>query len=758
MNQTLIVIGNGMSSLRFIEMVLSYESQGYAIRCFGEEPAFPYNRVMLSSYLQHEVEESSLFLHNKEWYETDTLTMHTNERVLEIDTAEKQIHTTADSYVYDELVIATGSSPIKPPLPGMDKEGVHTFRTIADAKQIESLAEPRKEAVVIGAGFLGLEAAYGLRQSGMKVTVVQKGNKLLNQQLDKTASSYLQQKLEHAGISFMFDVGIESIEGGSQAEHVRLDDGQELVASLVVVAIGIRPNIELAKQSGLKTNNGIIVNDYMQTSAENVYAIGECIEHAGKTYGLVPPVYEQAEAAAHYLCGELSFPYAGSTTHSKLKIGGMDLFTAGEVEEGEGRDVIVQADSTKPLYKKVVLYDDVIQGAILFGDTSKADEVTERLQTQKPLSNEEKGQLFHAGTEEETFIDMPMEKEICLCNQVNKETILRHITSTENPTLSTIKTETKASTSCGGCTKDVSCLLDVSDRCEMPEKEAAFCGCTSLEEEEVRQRIAIGDWEALEQLLASSEWLEKGCATCLPALRYYFAVFSEAEKAGTIRAPWIKQESEEMLSISSFPLRTHSISKAMEPWIYMEASLPESELGLLEDRRIQLKGVPEEKVEEVCKSLKVPQSSQPEANLEPFGLETSFQQEVLAEVEAGLFMLAFPTTFTLQTHDLFPSSISPHSLTLVLVDDMWEVHVDDGSDRLILYVVSVKDLKDTVLALIQLYRETAYFNETFANWVKRYTPVNIRELLLSGENQAALKDRLVMQTEVVQSIGEYSLL
>ncbi|MFB4164420.1 FAD-dependent oxidoreductase [Alteribacillus sp. JSM 102045] len=747
MRKKLIVIGNGMSGLRFIETIISHGNDFFSIRSFGEEPAVHYNRVMLSSFLQEETSESSLFSHFDAWYKEHNVYMHTNESIKNIDTDKKVVYTSQkETYSYDKLVIATGSKAVQLNIPGKEKDGVFTFRTLEDVKKLKALSRKYKKSVIVGGGFLGLEAAYGLAKSGMDVNVIQRGSALLNKQLDDTASSYLQKELEKRGISFYFRQSLSGIIGEKWAESVKLQDGTKIDTDFVLFTAGIKPNIETAQKSGIKTNRGILVDDYMQTSADDVYAIGECIEHNGISYGIVPPVYEQAEIAAHHICDKRINAYKGSSTYSHLKIAGIDLFTAGNIEESEQTDSIVQADSTKPLYKKLVLKEDVIQGAVLFGDASASEDIAKRMVIQKPLSFQKKEELLSGKNMDENLIHSSPETIICKCNVVNKQTILQHIANTEHPSSQTIKTSTKASSSCGGCSGDVSGLLRVFDQCKHQAEKKSLCDCTSLEDEEVRKLIYTGVWKSLSDILLSTEWETEGCKICLPALQYYLSVFGQMEK---VCPPWIYREDKEAVTIESLPIKEKETSTALGTWMRVAASMPLSNMKMSSGRRVQLSNVPLEEVENVCSVTSTPLCSYPQAQLLPFQLKTEEGKSVLEELEHNSFPLSFPAPFSIETTKMYPPSISPGGFTLVRSGDVWEMHVDGKGERFILYVISDEELKEFTETAIQFYRESAQYRERFAEWMVRLSPPVIREVLLSDEDREDLQSRLRKQmTEV----------
>ncbi|MFB5660213.1 FAD-dependent oxidoreductase [Alteribacillus sp. HJP-4] len=745
MAKKMIIIGNGMSGLRFIEKMVSQAEETYFIRTFGEETDAHYNRVGLSSFLQKEVTEDELFSYSADWYEKHDIHLHTNEKVIAVNQREKIVTTSRDNkYPYDKLVFATGSSPARFNLPGADHKEVFTFRTLKDAKQLKGLADNKTEGIIVGGGFLGLEAAYGFAKAGIKVTIIQRGATLLNRQLDKQASSFLQKELEKRCISIRFNQSLVEIEGEEKVKAGVLQDGTKIPADFVLFTAGIKPNVEVAKRSGIATNHGILVNDYMETSAEDVYAVGECIEHNGSCYGLVPPVYEQAEIAADHITGKSTEPYRGSFPYSHLKIAGIDLYTAGEAEESETTDSIVQADSTRPLYKKIILQDDIIKGAVLFGETAAADDITKLIKMAKPLSVKEKQHLFTDGGSAEKLVSCSADTIICKCNQVNKQSILQHIAASDEATTQSIRTSTGASSSCGGCSGDVAGLLKVFDQCSHQAGTEAFCSCTPLEEDEVMQRISTGVWSGVEEVIHSIDWHNNGCGHCIPALRYYFSL---QNTEGLISPPWIRED-EGRMTITSLPVDEKDTMNTLRKWMEVKESIPDSELAVIDNRQLQLSGIPLQLLEKVCGSTDTPMAAQEHSLLRPFTLYSTADKEILEKLEQNLFPLSFPAPLSISSTEEFPELLSRDGFTLVRTGRLWELHVANGRDRIILYVIPEEELQAVTETTIQLYRETAYFNESFADWTTRISAVAIREILFSEDERDYLQARL--QEQIIQ--------
>lgn len=371
----LVMVGNGMAGVRTLEELIKLAPDMYDITVFGAEPHPNYNRIMLSPVLAGEQTFEDIILNDLDWYRDNGVTLHTGRRVVNIDRPRCLV--TADDGTeacYDRLLLATGSNPFMPPIPGNDLAGVIGYRDIADTRLMVATARTRSHAVVIGGGLLGLEAANGLNMRGMDVTVVHIGKGLLDRQLDLTAARLLQTSLEQRGIRFLLPQFASELidDGKGRVAAVRFKDGSEIRADLVVMAAGVRPRTELAESAGLACDRGILVSDTLQTYDPKIYAIGECANHRGVAYGLVAPLFEQARVCANHLAMLGYGRYQGSVTATKLKVTGIELFSTGDFIGNDNSETITQSDPLTGSYRKLVIEDDVLIGACLFGDTADA--------------------------------------------------------------------------------------------------------------------------------------------------------------------------------------------------------------------------------------------------------------------------------------------------------------------------------------------------------------------------------------------------
>ncbi|MCD0420442.1 FAD-dependent oxidoreductase [Rubrivivax sp. JA1024] len=370
MSEPLVIVGNGMAAARLVEELAACALGRYAIAVIGDEPRLAYNRVLLSSVLAREVSPAEIELRPAQWWRDRGVTLLYGRSAVAIDPEIRRVRLAGGATLpYSKLVLTTGSKPIRLNVPGMELPGVMTFRDLSDITAIEQAASSGRRAVVIGGGLLGLEAAYGLAKSGADVTVVHLMDRLMERQLDPRASAMLKQAVEHKGIAVRLEAETAAIEGVDRVGAVRFADGTRVAADLVVVAAGIRPNVDLAYSAGVALGRGILVDDRLQTSDPNIYAIGECAEHRGACYGLVEPAYEQARALASHLGGG-SAVYRGSVLATNLKVGGIALFSAGEFLGGAGTEAIVLTDPGIGAYKKLVIKDGRLVGCVLFGDVA----------------------------------------------------------------------------------------------------------------------------------------------------------------------------------------------------------------------------------------------------------------------------------------------------------------------------------------------------------------------------------------------------
>jgi nitrite reductase (NADH) large subunit len=372
MSEPLVIVGNGMAAVRLVDELAKTALGRYAIAVIGEEPRLAYNRVLLSSVLAGETSSHEIELRSADWWRQRGVTVRYGYRATEVDVGRRELKIAGEeSMEYSKLVLATGSTPLRLNVPGADLAGVHTFRDSRDVDLLLTLAAARKRVVVVGGGLLGLEAAYGLAKAGAPVTLVHLMDRLMERQLDLPAADLLKTLVERKGIRILLNASTKCIHGNGHVEAVELADGSRIEADAVIFAAGIRPNVSLAKEAGLAINRGIAVNDVMQTSSPDIFALGECAEHRGICYGLVEPAYEQARVLARHLAGK-GAAYQGSIVSTNLKVSGVSVFSAGDFIGGDGSESLLLSDPRRGTYKKLVIADGRLTGAVLIGDTVDA--------------------------------------------------------------------------------------------------------------------------------------------------------------------------------------------------------------------------------------------------------------------------------------------------------------------------------------------------------------------------------------------------
>ncbi|MGL6073999.1 MAG: nitrite reductase large subunit NirB [Fimbriiglobus sp.] len=458
--ERLIVIGNGMAGVRFIEDLLVENSERYDIVVFGDEPYGNYNRILLSNVLNGTQDAKEIFLNSLEWYTENNITLYAGERVTGIDTDAKEVMTASRTLGYDKLVIATGSKPFVPPIPGVNLPGVFVFRTLDDCTAIANYAKPCNTAVVIGGGLLGLEAAKGLMTHDVQVTVIEMAPWLMSVQLDAAGGAMLGETIAHMGINALTGKSTKALLGEEKVRGVSFADGTEIEADMVVVSAGIRPNIDLAKACGLTCDRAIVVNDHMQTSDPAIYAVGECAQHRGMVYGLVAPLWDQTKVLAKVLAGEHA-EYLGSKIATKLKVMGVELASMGRIADLQPTDEVVQySEPATRIYWKAILREGRISAACLLGDLGPADDLMKLYQSGGQAPARRMELFFGQPAKTETSLaDLPDTHQVCDCNGVSKKTVCDAIKAGKC-TVQTVGKATRAGTGCGSCKKMVKGLIE----------------------------------------------------------------------------------------------------------------------------------------------------------------------------------------------------------------------------------------------------------------------------------------------------------
>ena len=525
----LVVIGNGMAGCRAVEELLARDGSGHRVTIFGAEPHVNYNRIMLSPVLAGEKTFDQIVLNDHDWYRDNGIELVAGDPVVAIDRAAKTVTARSGRRVgYDKLVIATGSDPFIIPVPGHDLPGVIGFRDMKDVDAMLAACAAGGDAVVIGGGLLGLEAAHGLSLRGMKVTVLHLMPTLMERQLDEAAAWLLKSALEARGQTVLCGADTAAIVGDGKVQAVRLKDGREIPASLVVMAVGIRPSVALARAAGLAVGRGIQVDDHMVTSDPDVLAVGECVEHDGQVYGLVAPLWDMCRSLADGLLAREN-PYRAAATSTKLKVAGLDVFSAGNFSGGDGCEDIVLRDAARGVYKRVVLKDDRVVGAVLYGDTADGGWYFDLIRKGENVAASRDvliyGQAFAAGgglaDPRAAVAALSDDAEICGCNGVSKGKVMACIAAGAR-SLDAVRGTCKASASCGSCTGIVENLLALALGDQVQAGAKTMCKCTSFAHDDVRREIVAQHMASIPEVMQKLHWTTPdGCSSCRPALNYY---------------------------------------------------------------------------------------------------------------------------------------------------------------------------------------------------------------------------------------------
>jgi len=785
--EKLVLIGNGMAGVRALEELLKLAPDMYEITVFGAEPHPNYNRIMLSPVLAGEKNIDDIVLNDRDWYAENGITLETGDAITRIDrVARKVITESGNEAPYDRLLIATGSNPVMIPVPGHDKTGVIGFRDIADVNAMLDAAKTYKKAVVIGGGLLGLEAANGLMKSGMDVTVVHLMDTLMERQLDEPAANLLKASLEERGLSFQMKAQTAEIIGNGRVQGVKFADGSQVDADLVVMAVGIRANMALAQDAGIHCERGIVVSDTMQTFDPRVYAVGECVQHRGTCYGLVAPLFEQAKVAANHLANLGIARYEGSVTSTKLKVTGIDLFSAGEFKEGEGDETLVLQDPGAGIYKKLVLRDNRIKGAVMYGDTLDGTWYFQMLREGTDISGFRRtillGQhdLGDAGHGDAARIaSLGPEAEICGCNGVCKGEIVDAIVKKGLFTLEDVRMHTKASSSCGSCTSLVESILasTVGEGYSAAPSKKPMCGCTEHSHDEVIAGIKEHELKDMDAVRHFFEWkTEDGCASCRPAINYYLLARWPGEYEDDAQSRFINERAHgniqkdgtysvvpRMFGGLCTPSDLRAIADACEKY-----EVPE--MKVTGGQRIDLFGVKKEDLPLMWKDLSdaglVSGHAYGKAlrtvktcagkNWCRFGTQNSTGLGVkLEEMTWGSWM---PHKFKLAVSGC-PRNCAEATIKdfgIVCVDSGYELHVGGNGGikvrvtDLLCKVETEEEVLEYCAAFVQKYREEARYLERTAPWVERVGLQYIKDAVFDDEQRKTLAARFLYSQTFAQ--------
>ncbi len=787
MKQKLVVIGNGMAPGRMLEHLFERAPDSYEVTIFNAEPRVNYNRLMLSPVLSGEKVYRDIVTHDEDWYARHGVTLHKSSKVAEIDRKNKTVLSeNGVAAGYDKLVIATGSNPFIIPIPGHDLEGVLVYRDLDDVERMLAAARSGGRAVVIGGGLLGLEAAAGLKQQGMDVTVLHLMPTLMERQLDPAAGYLLTKAFEDRGIEVMTQANTSEVLGREgRVTGVRLEDGTEIDAAIVVMAIGIRPSSSLARESGLEVGRGILVGDDMRTSDPDIFALGECVEHRGQCYGLVAPLYEMANVLAEQLTDGKGL-YKGSVMATKLKVTGVDLYSAGDFAEGDDREEIVLRDATAGIYKRLVLKDNRIIGAVLYGDTSDGPWFFDLLKKKLDIAEMREtlvfGQAYQGGPPLDPMAAvaaLPDDAEICGCNGVCKSKIVNSITELGLGALDDVRAHTKASASCGTCSGLVEQLLALTlGDSYTPAAMQAMCACSDLGHDEVRRLIKAKELKSIPAVMQELEWKSScGCAKCRPALNYYLVSDWPDEYADDYQSRFINERVHANIQKDG----TYSIVPRM--WGGMTSS---KELRAIADvvdkfdipavkvtggQRIDMLGIAKEDLPAVWADLG--EAGFVSGHAYAKGVRTV---KTCVGTDWCRFGTQDSTGLGIRIEKFIWGSWTPAKLKLavsgcprncseatckdvgiICVDSGFEIHFAGAAGleikgTEILGLVKTEDeVLEHVVALVQMYREQGHYLERIYKWAARVGVEEIRQQIMEHpERRAAYFDRFVFSQKFAQ--------
>ncbi|MGR2782458.1 NADPH-nitrite reductase [Bacillus subtilis] len=768
----LVLVGNGMAGVRAIEEILSVAKDEFQITIFGAEPHPNYNRILLSKVLQGDTDIKDITLNDWDWYEENNIQLYTNETVIKVDTENKTVITDADRIQpYDELILATGSVPFILPIPGADKKGVTAFRDIKDTDTMLAASKQYKKAAVIGGGLLGLEAARGLLNLGMDVSVIHLAPFLMERQLDATAGRLLQNELEKQGMTFLLEKQTEEIVGDDRVEGLRFKDGTSIEADLVVMAVGIRPNTTLGAESGIPVNRGIIVNDYMQTEIPHIYAVGECAEHRGIAYGLVAPLYEQAKVLAKHICGIETKPYEGSVLSTQLKVSGVEVFSAGDFNESEEKKAIKVFDEQDGIYKKIVLRGNQIVGAVLFGDSSEGNRLFSMIQKEADISETSKISILQPLSQEAgTSITAAMSDDeiICGCNGVSKGAIIQAIQEKGCSSTDEIKACTGASRSCGGCKPLVEEILQHtlgSDFDASAQKEA-ICGCTTLSRDEVVEEIKAKGLSHTREVMNVLGWkTPEGCSKCRPALNYYLGMINPTKYEDDRTSRFVNERMHANIQKDG----TYSVVPRMYGGVTNSTDLrkiadvvDKYEIPLVKmtgGQRIDLIGVKKEDLPKVWEDLDMPSGYAYGKTLRTvktcvgeqfcrFGTQDSMALGIALEKKFEGLNTPHKVKMAVSACPRNCAESGIKDLGVVGIDGGWELYVGGNGGThlragdLLMKVKTNEEVLEYAGAYLQYYRETANYLERTSAWLERVGLSHVQSVLNDPKKRQELNDRM----------------
>ena len=786
MKKKLVVVGAGMASGRVLEHLFDTNPDAYDVTLFNAEARGNYNRIMLSPVLSGEKTYDEIVTHTDDWYAGNDVTCRFGEHVVGIDRDRKVVIGQQGEVAYDKLLIATGSAPFIIPVPGRDLPGVITYRDFDDTNAMIAAAQSKgARAVVIGGGLLGLEAAAGLKARGMDVTVLHLMGHLMERQLDEAAGYLLRRALEDRGIEVRCKASTEAILGDGKVEGVLLADKTMIPADLVVMAVGIRPETRLATDAAIEVERGISVNDQLQTSDPDILAVGECVEHNGQLFGLVAPLYDQAKIVVQTLLGQHA-AFQPKQTSTKLKVTGCDLFSAGDFAEAEGREDIVFRDPARGVYKRLVLEQDKLVGAVMYGDTADGNWFFGQIKDGTDISDMRDtlifGPAFQGGAAADPLAAvaaLPPEAEICGCNGVCKGAIVSAIEGGAT-SLDSVRAQTKASSSCGTCTGLVEQVLSVTlgDDFQLPTAKPV-CGCTDFTHEDVRRLIKAQELKSQEAVWQELGWKTRnGCHVCRPAINYYLLADWPVEYLDDPQSRFVNERKHANIqkdgTFSVVPRMWGGITTPDELRAIADAAdkynVPT--VKVTGGQRIDLLGVRGEDLPGIWYDLN--QAGMVSGHAYSKGLRTV---KTCVGKEHCRFGTQDSTGLGVKLEKHLWGSWTPHKLKLgvsgcprncaeatckdigvVCVDSGYEIHVAGAAGmevketEVLAKVTTENEAIEMISAMTQIYRENAKYLDRVFKWVAKVGLDWVKEQIVDDpENRKALAERFELSQSVYRA-------
>ncbi len=783
--QKMVIIGAGMASGRLLEHIHEAQPDAFDVTIFNAEPRGNYNRIMLSPVLAGDRSFEEIVTHDDDWYASNNITTRFGEKVTGIDRERKVVVGEKGEVPYDKLILATGSTPVIIPLPGHDLPGVVGYRDLEDTDaMIDAASNQEAAAVVIGGGLLGLEAAAGLRMRGMEVTVLHIMGHLMDRQLDETAGYLLKADLEKRGIKVITKANTKQIIGNGKVQKVLLEDGTELPADIVVMAAGIRPAVQIGHDAGLEMGRAIKVDAQMRTSDPHIFAVGECVEFENNVFGLVAPLYDQAKVLANTLLGkEDTFKVREIST--KLKVTGCDLFSAGDFADGEGREDIVFRDPKRRVYKRLIVENDRLIGAVMYGDTADSNWFFGLIKDGTDIEEMREtlifGPSFQGGGAASVdplaaVAALPPEAEICGCNGVCKGAIIKAIEGGVQ-SLDDIRAKTKASASCGTCTGLVEQVLAVSlgDGFKITA-EKPICKCTDLTHEDVRRLIKVQALKTQPAVWQELAWkTPNGCHVCRPAINFYLLSDWPLEYQDDLQSRFVNERNHANIqkdgTYSVMPRMWGGMTTPDELIAVANAAKKfDAAVKVTGGQRIDLLGIKKEDLPAIWSDLN--EAGMVSGHAYTKGLRTV---KTCVGTDWCRFGTQDSTGLGIKLEKKLWGSWTPHKVKLgvsgcprncaeatckdvgiICVDSGYQISVagaagmDVKMTESLVDVATEEEVTEWVTAFVQLYRENAKYLDRAYKWVAKVGLDWVKEELSDPDTRQALVERFDISQSIYQ--------